>query len=30
MGLAFNLLDSPGHQDSSDDAYRALTAVDSP
>jgi peptide chain release factor 3 len=30
MGLAFNLLDSPGHQDFSEDAHRALTAVDSP
>jgi peptide subunit release factor RF-3 len=30
MGLASNLLDSPGHQDFSEDAYRALAAVDSP
>jgi peptide chain release factor 3 len=28
-GLAFNLLDTPGHQDLSEDAYRTLTAVDS-
>jgi peptide chain release factor 3 len=28
-GLAFNLLDRPGHQDFSKDIYRALTAVDS-
>jgi len=27
-GLAFNLLDTPGHQDFSEDTYRALTAVD--
>ncbi len=26
-GLAFNLLDTPGHQDFSEDTYRALTAV---
>jgi peptide chain release factor 3 len=29
MGFAFNLLDSPGHKDFSEDAYRVLTAVDS-
>ena len=28
-GLAFNLLDTPGHQDFSVDTYRTLTAVDS-
>jgi peptide chain release factor 3 len=28
-GLAFNLLDTPGHQDSSEDTYRTLAAVDS-
>jgi peptide chain release factor 3 len=28
-GLAFNLLDTPGHQDFSEDTYRTLTAVDS-
>ena len=28
-GLTFNLLDTPGHQDFSEDTYRALTAVDS-
>src|ERR1700747_1610725 len=28
-GLPFNLLDTPGHQDFSEDAYRPLTAVDS-
>ena len=28
-GLAFNLLDTPGHQDFSEDTYRILTAVDS-
>src|SRR6201988_2487954 len=28
-GLGFNLLDTPGHQDFSEDTYRALTAVDS-
>jgi peptide chain release factor 3 len=27
-GLAFNLLDTPGHQDLSEDTYRTLTAVD--
>jgi peptide chain release factor 3 len=27
--LAFNLLDTPGHQDFSEDTYRTLTAVDS-
>jgi peptide chain release factor 3 len=27
--LAFNLLDTPGHQDVSEDTYRTLTAVDS-
>jgi peptide subunit release factor RF-3 len=26
-GLAFNLLDTPGHQDFSEDIYRTLTAV---
>ena len=26
-GLAFNLLDTPGHQDFSEDTYRTLTAV---
>ena len=29
QGLAFNLLDPPGHQDFSEDTYRTLTAVDS-
>src|SRR5438132_9886057 len=29
QGLAFNLLDTPGHQDFSEDTYRTLTAVDS-
>jgi hypothetical protein len=29
LHLAFNLLDTPGHQDFSEDTYRALTAVDS-
>src|SRR5229473_2401794 len=29
QGLAFNLLDTPGHQDFSEDIYRILTAVDS-
>jgi peptide chain release factor 3 len=28
-GLLFNLLDTPGHQDFSEDTYRTLTAVDS-
>jgi peptide chain release factor 3 len=28
-GFAFNLLDTPGHQDFSEDTYRVLTAVDS-
>src|SRR5690242_13257024 len=28
-GLAFNLLDTPGHQDFSEDTYRTPTAVDS-
>jgi peptide chain release factor 3 len=28
-GLVFNLLDTPGHQDFSEDTYRTLTAVDS-
>src|SRR5205814_4615803 len=28
-GLAFNLLDTPGHQDFSEDTNRTLTAVDS-
>ena len=28
-GLAFNFLDTPGHQDFSEDTYRTLTAVDS-
>src|SRR5487761_557158 len=28
-GLAFNLLDTPGHQDFSEDTYRTLTAGDS-
>ncbi len=28
-GCAFNLLDTPGHQDFSEDTYRTLTAVDS-
>jgi peptide chain release factor 3 len=28
-GLAFNLLDTPGHQDFSENTYRTLTAVDS-
>ena len=28
-GLAFNLLDTPGHQDFSEDTHRTLTAVDS-
>jgi peptide chain release factor 3 len=29
QGLTFNLLDTPGHQDFSEDTYRTLTAVDS-
>ncbi len=29
QGLRFNLLDTPGHQDFSEDTYRTLTAVDS-
>jgi peptide chain release factor 3 len=29
QGLAFNLLDTPGHQDFSEDTYRTLTVVDS-
>ncbi|MBW7968192.1 peptide chain release factor 3 [Bradyrhizobium sp. BR 10289] len=28
-GLVFNLLDTPGHEDFSEDTYRTLTAVDS-
>ena len=28
-GLAFNLLDTPGHRDFSEDTYRTLSAVDS-
>jgi peptide chain release factor 3 len=28
-GVTFNLLDTPGHEDFSDDTYRTLTAVDS-
>ena len=28
-GLVYNLLDTPGHQDFSEDTYRTLTAVDS-
>ena len=28
-GLVFNLLDTPGHKDFSEDTYRTLTAVDS-
>src|SRR3954454_6785728 len=28
-GYAFNLLDTPGHEDFSEDTYRTLTAVDS-
>jgi len=28
-GMIFNLLDTPGHQDFSEDTYRTLTAVDS-
>lgn len=29
LGYRFNLLDTPGHQDFSEDTYRTLTAVDS-
>jgi translation elongation factor EF-1alpha len=29
QGLAFNLLDTQGHEDFSEDTYRTLTAVDS-
>src|ERR1700730_19208459 len=29
QGLAFNLLDTPGHRDFGEDTYRTLTAVDS-
>jgi hypothetical protein len=29
MGLALNMLETPGHQDSSEDTYRTLTAADS-
>ena len=29
QGCAFNLLDTPGHEDFSEDTYRVLTAVDS-
>jgi peptide chain release factor 3 len=29
-GLAFNLLDTPGHQNFSEDTYRTLTAVPPP
>jgi peptide chain release factor 3 len=29
LGCAFNLLDTPGHEDFSEDTYRTLTAVDS-
>ena len=28
-GISFNLLDTPGHEDFSEDTYRVLTAVDS-
>ena len=28
-GVTFNLLDTPGHEDFSEDTYRVLTAVDS-
>ena len=28
-GCVFNLLDTPGHEDFSEDTYRTLTAVDS-
>jgi peptide chain release factor 3 len=27
-GTVFNLLDTPGHEDFSEDTYRTLTAVD--
>ena len=29
LGVTFNLLDTPGHEDFSEDTYRTLTAVDS-
>ena len=29
QGIVFNLLDTPGHEDFSEDTYRTLTAVDS-
>src|SRR3954466_569561 len=29
QGVTFNLLDTPGHEDFSEDTYRTLTAVDS-
>src|SRR6201996_7976695 len=29
LGCVFNLLDTPGHEDFSEDTYRTLTAVDS-
>ena len=29
QGITFNLLDTPGHEDFSEDTYRTLTAVDS-
>ena len=29
QGLVFNLLDTPGHEDFSEDTYRTLTAADS-
>src|SRR3546814_3452079 len=29
QGWTFNLLDTPGHEDFSEDTYRTLTAVDS-
>jgi peptide chain release factor 3 len=28
QGIRFNLLDTPGHEDFSEDTYRTLTAVD--